>query len=63
MTGNGKQSRKKVLISAALLLSLFPKTAFAAVWGSGEIGSFFDILKDMTDIYIRIAYGIMVLVV
>ena len=34
----------------------------AALWGSGQIGSFFEILKDMTNIYIRIAYGAMILV-
>ena len=34
----------------------------AAIWGAGQIGSLFGILKDMTDIYIRIAYGAMILV-
>lgn len=62
MGGNGKQGLKTVFLSAFLLLFLLPETAYADTWGSGEIGSFFDIVKDMTDIYIRIAYGIMVLV-
>ena len=33
-----------------------------ALWGSGQIGSFFEIMKDMTNIYIRIAYGAMILI-
>ncbi len=44
------------------MFTVFPESAYAAAWGSGEIGSFFDILKNMTDIYIRIAYGMMILV-
>ena len=36
--------------------------AHAETWGAGQIGSIFEILKDMTNLYIKIAYGAMVLV-
>ena len=57
-----KQHLKTVLLTVVLVFTVFPESAYAAAWGSGEIGSIFDILKDMTNIYIRIAYGMMVLV-
>ncbi len=57
-----KQHLRIVLPAVVLIFTVFPETAYAAAWGSGEIGSIFDILKDMTNLYIRIAYGMMVLV-
>ncbi len=36
--------------------------AHADTWGSGQIRSIFEILKDMTNLYIKIAYGAMILV-
>ena len=47
-----KQHLKTVLPTAVLVFTVFPESAYAAAWGSGEIGSVFDILKDMTNIYI-----------
>ena len=46
-------------------LTLFFINAFpvhAETWGSGQIKSIFEILKDMTNLYIKIAYGAMILV-
>ena len=46
-------------------LTLFFINAFpvhAETWGSGHINSIFEILKDMTNLYIKIAYGAMILV-
>ena len=46
-------------------LTLFFINAFpvhAETWGSGHISSLFEILKDMTNLYIKIAYGAMVLI-
>ena len=57
-----KQHLRIVLPAVVLIFTVFPESAYAAAWGSGEIGSIFDILKDMTNLYIRIAYGMMVLV-
>ena len=62
MTGKWKQRLRTVLPAEILMFTVFPESANAAALGSGEIGSFFDILKDMTNIYIRIAYGMMILV-
>ena len=42
------------------LLNTIP--VHAETWESGQIRSIFEILKDMTNIYIKIAYGAMVLV-
>ena len=57
-----KQHLRIVLPAVVLIFMVFPESAYAAAWGSGEIGSIFDIQKDMTNLYIRIAYGMMVLV-
>ena len=62
MSGKTDRKLKTVLSALILLLTVFAEPAYAAAWGSGEIGSIFDILKDMTNLYIRIAYGMMVLV-
>ncbi len=46
-------------------LALFCMTVLpvhADAWGSGHISSIFEILKDMTNLYIKIAYGAMILV-
>ncbi|MBQ4511427.1 MAG: hypothetical protein II969_00435 [Anaerolineaceae bacterium] len=49
--------------TAALTLFLLNTVSVRAeTWGSGQINSIFEILKDMTDLYIKIAYGAMILV-
>jgi len=49
--------------AAALTLFLLNTVpVHADTWGSGHINSIFGILKDMTNLYIKIAYGAMVLV-
>ena len=62
MLRNRKPHIGTVLPAILLVLAAFTETAYAAAWGSGEIGSFFDILKDMTNLYIKAAYGMMGLV-
>ena len=59
----GSISSRAAVLSAALplfLLTVLP--AHAETWGAGQIGSIFEILKDMTNLYIKITYGAMVLV-
>ena len=59
----GSLSSRAAVLSAALplfLLTVLP--AHAETWGAGQIGSIFEILKDMTNLYIKITYGAMVLV-
>lgn len=56
-------NRMAAVFTAALFLFILPAgTAHADVWASGHIGSIFGILRDMTDLYIRTAYGAMILV-
>ena len=60
---NRNSCRTAAVFTAALFLFIFPAgTAHADVWASGHIGSIFGILRDMTDLYIRVAYGAMILV-
>jgi len=55
--------RYAALIPAFLVILSIPTgNAYADAWGTAHIRSIFGILRAMTDIYIRIAYGAMVLV-
>ena len=56
-------SSRAAVLSAALplfLMTVLP--AHAETWGAGQVSSIFEILKDMTNLYIKITYGAMVLV-
>ena len=55
-------SQAAVHAAALTLFFLNAYPANAETWGSGHIRSIFEILKDMTNLYIKIAYGAMVLV-
>ena len=56
-------SKRAAVLTAALTLFCINAVPVSAdSLGSGHIRSIFEILKDMTDIYIKIAYGAMVLV-
>ncbi|MCR4750785.1 MAG: hypothetical protein K5852_00655 [Eubacterium sp.] len=56
-------SRPAAVLTAAVFLFIFPAgTAHADVRASGHIGAIFGILRDLTDLYIRMAYGAMILV-
>ena len=55
-------SRAAGLTAALTLFFLNTYPACAETWGSGHINSIFEILKDMTNLYIKIAYGAMILV-
>ena len=56
-------SKRAAVLTAALTLFCIKAVPVSAdSLGSGHIRSIFEILKDMTDIYIKIAYGAMVLV-
>ena len=55
--------RRAAGLSAALTLyfiTVLP--VHAETMGAGHISSIFEILKDMTNLYIKIAYGVMILV-
>ena len=51
-----------VQAAALTLFLLNTLPVHAETWGSGHINSIFEILKDMTNLYIKIAYGTMILV-
>ena len=51
-----------VQAAALTLFLLNTLPVHAETWGSGHINSIFEILKDMTNLYIKIAYGAMILV-
>lgn len=51
-----------VQAAALTLFLLNTLPVHADIWGSGHINSIFEILKDMTNLYIKIAYGAMILV-
>ena len=55
-------SQAAVCSAALTLFLLNANPAHADTWGSGQIRSIFEILKDMTNLYIKIAYGAMILV-
>ena len=60
---NRNSCRTAAVFTAALFLFIFPAgKAHADVWASGHIGSIFGIFRVMTDLYIRTAYGAMILV-
>ena len=56
------QCQAAVCSAALILFLLNTNSAHADTWGSGHIRSIFEILKDMTNLYIKIAYGAMILV-
>ena len=51
-----------VQAAALTLFLLNTLPVHAETWGSGHINSIFEILKGMTNLYIKIAYGAMILV-
>ena len=59
---NSITTRTAGLTAALALIFITVLPVCAETLGSGHIRSIFEILKDMTNLYIKIAYGVMVLV-